>query len=442
MTINNPQNILEILTIGREILDGRVIDTNSVKIAEVLRTRGWIPRYAQKVDDDLERIVESFSLCARRSSVILITGGLGPTSDDLTAQAFAQYLGEELVLNPEAHALVKAKLQALNRPMTSAQEKQAYLPESCSPLLNPEGTAPGFYWERPLGASSQRQQWFFLPGVPREMLRMLQEQVLPRLPERAPYASHSWFTHFTAEANLQEKLLPIEQQLPRSFELTFRTRYPENHVGLHAEIHSPQDEKNFENFCKDITALLKDESYWQGSALDAAPTLEELVLERLSQTGALLGAVESCTGGLVSHRLTEIAGASRAFWWGEVVYDNAAKIRLGVSPQTLERHGAVSKETALELAHCGQALLKTLWQEQHPQEQAPPLYCVVTTGIAGPSGGTAQKPVGLCHLALALPSGEVLHEEFRARSALPRTFLKAAFSQKALDLVRRSIKDH
>lgn len=438
---DQPQStpIVEILTIGREILDGRVIDTNSVHMAETLLEAGLVPRYAQRVDDDRNRIQEAFRIADRRSSIILITGGLGPTSDDITAECFAEFLNEDCPLNTDALRMVSERMAALNRPLTETQKKQAFLPRSCFALANPEGTAPGFALERstPLG----KQGWYFMPGVPREMKRMLAEQIMPRLPRVKSYRTRTWATHFTAEADLQDKLREIEKALPPGFEVTYRTRFPENHVGLHANAATPELEKRFEQECHKIGTILEGDSFWEGSG--SAQSLEQIVFDLLKKETALLATVESCTAGLIAHRLSDLPGISWVYWSGHVTYDNTAKEKLGVARAILEANGAVSEPTARALAKSGLENLRQLVLMSPDKSKAEsPLYCIATTGIAGPSGGTPEKPIGLCHIALAgcLNARDtdvfVRHEELRGRSILPRSMLKTFFSQKALNLLR------
>ena len=243
--------ILEIITIGREILD-LLIDTNSV-VRRSPKPIG-LAAYAQKVDDHVERIVEAFRIAARRSQLIVVTGGLGPTSDDLTAKAFGQFLGEPLALHEHALTQIKAYFARAGREISESQRKQAYLPQSCSLLENSAGTAPGFARETPPAA------WYFMPDVPHEMKRMLQEQVLPRIrnhcTDLGESRSMTWATQFTSEGGLQEKLTPVEKRLPAGYELTYRTRFPENHIGLYAT-GSPKIEANaFVAFCDEVTRVL------------------------------------------------------------------------------------------------------------------------------------------------------------------------------------------
>lgn len=421
--------IVEIVTIGREILDGRVVDTNSVAIAEALKPLGLTCRFAQRVDDEITRIVDAFKIAEQRSEIILVTGGLGPTSDDLTAEAFGRYLGEELVLNAEALNHVETIFKMMNRPMLEVQKKQAKLPPSCFVLTNNEGTAPGF------GLSRAGRHWFFMPGVPREMKRMLKDEILPRIKQAGLATANArlftWATQFTSEGKLQEQLTPVERALPQGFEVTYRTRFPENHIGLAGICDTPEQTKAFNEAREKIDAILSREVFSRAADLDPLPSLEGVVVDALKRKGIFLATVESCTGGLVAHRVTSVAGSSEVFWGSHVCYDNSAKELLGVSKDLLAAHGAVSKEVAMALADAG---LKRLLAAR--PDKAGKAICVSTTGIAGPGGGSKEKPVGLCYLGLAVAGRETVYEELRGRIGLDREQNKMLFSQKALDLIR------
>lgn len=417
--------LVEVLTIGREILDGRVVDTNAVAIAEILRPLGLVPRFAQKVDDDPERIVEAFHIAARRADIVLVTGGLGPTSDDLTAEAFARFLNEATVVHPEALAQIEAWFSQHQRPFTEVQRKQARLPPSCFVLRNLQGTAPGFGLARP-GPHGRAQQWFFMPGVPREMKAMLREQVLPSLPRSLAYRTHTWATHFTSEGELQNRLAPVEKKLPAGFELGYRTRFPENHIGLYGDCDDATREQSFRQLCSEVSHLLGRDVFSSAPGT-TVKSLESEVVASLEKQNLQVATVESCTGGLVASRLTDVAGASRVFWASWVTYDNAAKITLGVPPKLIQDHGAVSAEVAVSMAENGRQRLRAMGAE-HP-------VCVGTTGIAGPDGGTVEKPAGLCFVACAFADGTSRVERIQARSGLPRSENKSFFAQKALDLL-------
>lgn len=419
--------VLEILTIGREILDGRVVDTNSVAIAEILRPLGLVPRFAQRADDEIPRILEAFVIAARRADVVVVTGGLGPTADDLTAEALGVFLGEGTVENPEALAQVKARFELLKRPLSPAQLKQARIPPSCFVLENTQGTAPGFGVRH--AKDGRETLWFFLPGVPREMKTMLRERVLPRLPRVSGYRAHTWATQFTSEGELQMRLNAVHARLPAGFEIGYRTRHPENHIGLYGDASDKASAALFDSLRDEITALLAQDVFFHGPETDV-PSLESQLVPELAARGWQVASVESCTGGLVASRVTDVPGSSKVFWGSWVVYENRAKEALGVSPALLASQGAVSEECARELAEAGRERLRRMGGDRP--------CCVATTGIAGPDGGTAEKPVGLCWVACALPDGRVVTERVQGRVGLTRLENKALFAQKALELIRRN----
>lgn len=416
--------LIEILAIGREILDGRVVDTNSVWLAEKLKERGLVPRFAQRVDDDLERVVEAFKIAGRRSEVILVTGGLGPTADDLTAEAFARFLGKPLEWNAEAFSQMAAFFRKLDRPMIEQQRKQALLPRSCLVLENTQGTAPGFALRK------GKTAWYFMPGVPKEMKAMFLAHVLPDLPKIEGYRSSTWATQFTSEGELQARLSSVHQALRPGFEMTYRTRYPENHVGLHALCASERDREAYASLATEIEKTLGT-TVFSGGIDQEVQALEAVVLELLVKSRRSFASVESCTGGLIADRITNLSGSSAAFWTTWVTYENRAKEALGVSGELLRSHGAVSAEVARAMAESGLAQLLRLG--------APNPICVSTTGIAGPSGGSAEKPVGLCYTAVAQAGKPTQTREVRARAGLERSEYKRFFSQNALELVRLAL---
>jgi nicotinamide-nucleotide amidase len=435
--------IVEVLAIGREILDGRVIDTNSVWLAEKLKERGLIPRYGQRVDDDFERVIEAFEIARKRSHIILVTGGLGPTADDLTAEAFGRFIGEPLELNPVALAQVEGWFERMKRPLLDVQKKQAYFSKSCRILENFEGTAPGFSKRFAEGLNAG-QVWYFMPGVPKEMKRMVEAHVLPELPKVEGYQTSSWATQFTSEGELQKRLAPVHQAIAdpklQGFEITYRTRFPENHIGLHGVCVTPERREAYRQQALQIEKLLGDDVF-SGSVQKELRPLEVEVMDLLKKAHAIVSTVESCTGGLVASRLTDVPGSSQSYWASWLTYDNSAKEALGVPHDLLVEKGAVSSETALSLAQAGLKKLKALVADS---ARGRPLICISTTGIAGPDGGSDEKPVGLCYVAIASEglNGQPMEQaqEIRGRAFLKRSENKLLFSQKALDLLRRHLK--
>ena len=422
---------VEILTIGREILDGRVTDTNSTYLGYELSKRGLSPRYAQRVDDDPARMLEAFKIAQGRSKIVLVTGGLGPTEDDLTAQVFSEFLGHKAVMHTEAADQIRTYFAKIQRPLTDLQLKQAVLPPSAGILKNSKGTAPGFFIE----TSSPQALWFFMPGVPSEMKAMFTSEVLPRISQVKPHLSRTWCTHFTSEGELQGRLknFILSLKIFPQIELTFRTRFPENHIGLYVLPENKEDEIFFSEKCAELRKILANDYFYEGPE---AQELENGIAEELKSQNILLGCVESCTGGLVSHRLTQVSGISSHFWASWVTYDNRVKIDLGVDSETITKHGAVSAECAQEMAEAGLKKLRILAGSQSFSK----IICIATTGIAGPTGGSAIKPVGLVYTALASSVDLTQVESFSGRLGLDRSSLKLLFSQRALDLVWRFLK--
>lgn len=413
---------VEVLSIGREILDGRTVDTNAHHIGQRLKERGLIPRYGQRVDDDIERVVSALQTAFERSDIVIATGGLGPTSDDLTAEAFARYLGEKLVLNQEAAADIRALLHNRGRPYTPEQEKQAMLPASCQLLKNSVGVAPGFVWQK------GGKQAFFLPGVPNEMRAVLSEQVLPRLPEAPQYRARMWSTQFIGESDIQAKLRAFTKKAPPEVEITYQFHFPENRVGLHCNCVTPVLAQTFEEMADELDGILAPNTFAHSVHPNVPEPLEYVLMDGLKARGYHAVTVESCTGGLVAHKLTNVSGSSEAYWGSFVTYDNEAKCRLGVKQETLKACGAVSLEVASEMALAGKRAAEAAGCKK--------VACVATTGIAGPNGGSPEKPVGLCFVAVAIDGKDVIVERVQARLGFTREENKIYFAQKAMDLLR------
>lgn len=433
MSVSLQSPKVELITIGREILDGRVVDTNAVKMAELLKTQGLIVRHAQRVDDHLEQIIDAFKLAQSRSSIILVTGGLGPTSDDITMEALAKFMGVDCLENSEAYQHLEKFLQARSRPMTPAQKKQACLPQGVKVINNPLGTACGVFVEI---SASHSCLWAFMPGVPLEMIPMLKNDILPLLPKVDGYKTYSWATQFIAEADLQDQLSSLILSNTK-FEISFRTRFPENHIGLHGVVESDAEKKAYEELKLNFSKTLSPHLFSEGENLE---NLENVVLKLAKQNQFWMSCVESCTGGLISKRITSIPGSSNHFFANWTPYHNEAKVLLGVEREKIQNLGAVSEPIARDLAKAGLEKMR----EGLPHAQN--LICVSTTGIAGPDGGTTEKPVGLCWIAMAKQKDsqspiELQSHRVQASVGWDRERYQNYFSQKALDLLRRSMKN-
>jgi nicotinamide-nucleotide amidase len=423
-------NIIETILIGREILDGRVTDTNSVFIGDELNKRGLCPRFSQKVDDNIDRIINCFQTAQSRSNTVFVTGGLGPTSDDLTLQAFANFIGKSLSLNSLALEQIQQRFVQINRPFTETQKKQAYFPEGGEILTNPVGTAPGFSYLH------NNVQWFFMPGVPKEMKFIFTNEILPKITPSSQHQSYTWYTQFTSEGELQRRLTgAIQKAESQDFELTFRTKFPENHIGLINNKASSSTRPKFQELVTEITQILSDGCFSFG---ENPSSLESTVLDLCRDSNLDIVTAESCTGGLVASRLTSVPGASQNFWGSFICYDNSAKTQLGVDPKILNQFGAVSENCATELAL--QAARKKLIASNKPT------LALSTTGIAGPSGSTAEKPVGLCFVSAQMWNSNTncawsLTEKVQARPGLSRAENILFFSQKCLALAFTGLKN-
>jgi len=413
--------IAEILATGDEIRSGTLVDSNSAYIAQKLEETGIAVIRHHSVGDDVPIMVSVLREIASRADVSIVTGGLGPTSDDLTADAAAMAAGVSLVQSPEALEIVEAFFRSFHRPITASNIKQSYLPEGSTCLPNPIGTAPGFMMK--LGKSL----FFFLPGVPAEMRRMLSESVLPRIEalqegDRQFCRVKTLTTFGLTESLTGERLKDFSREFPE-IQLGFRAKFPEIQVKFY--IRGTDADQ--------LDALIRSATGWVTEKLGHkiispdGESMEVVVGRLLSQKKSTIAVAESCTGGLIAHWLTNVAGSSDYFLYSGVVYANQAKAALlGVSQETLNRHGAVHEETVREMAQ----------KVRHITGAA---YGLSTSGIAGPGGGTDEKPVGTVCIGLATP-GDVRAYRFQYRFR-NREMNKQIFAMTALDLLRRELMD-
>jgi len=416
---------IEIISIGRELLDGRTIDTNSVFFGEELKKRGLVPRFYQRVDDVREDMLAAFDIAAKRSDLIFVTGGLGPTSDDLTTEIFAKFMSLKLVENPEARKTLENRFQSLGRTMHDSQLKQAQFPQGAKHLTNDIGTAPGFSYQ------DKHRKWFFMPGVPSEMKFIFKNHIQNEVPPQKNFKRKVWMTHFTSEGELQQKLKDVIAALPKEISFFYRTRFPENHLGLSGVVDTEDLQKYFETASKQIEEILADTFF----STTEGQGLEAIVTELARKSGIHAASVESCTGGLVSSRITDVSGSSDVWWGAYCTYDNSAKLDLAAAVdletqmnEALSDNGAVSEEVASTMALCG--------AKKTSKSIGTNSLCVSTTGVAGPSGGTKDKPVGMCCIAVANESRVLFKTTVYARPGLSRQQNKLYFSQHALNSLR------
>ena len=366
----------EILATGDEIRSGALVDTNSAYIAEKLEETGIaVQRHTCAGDDSamLESIIREIS---DRADICVVTGGLGPTTDDITAEAAAAAAGVELVEDERALSMIAAFFKERNRAMTASNRKQALVPVGATILYNPVGTAPGF------SLKINGCTFFFLPGVPPEMVRMLSADVLPAVEKimgtrRTNCLVRNISTFGLTESAVGDKVAGVVDQFP-GLRLGLRAKFPEIHVKFYLN-------------GKDLThmrATLNAATKWVQDRLGKyvistqGDPLPRVVGELLTDKGASLAVAESCTGGRIANWLTDVPGSSNYFLFAGVSYANAAKVDiLGVAPQTLEEKGAVSEETAREMAAGARRIAKAT-------------YGISTTGIAGPGGGDRRQARG------------------------------------------------
>ncbi|MBW1990183.1 MAG: CinA family nicotinamide mononucleotide deamidase-related protein, partial [Deltaproteobacteria bacterium] len=356
---------------------------------------------------------------AGKADVVVVTGGLGPTEDDLSARAAARAAGDSLVLDAEALAWIESLFKAAGRKMHPANEKQAWLPKTASRLDNPLGTAPGFAMD--IGGA----RFFFVPGVPREMERMVAEEVIPRvrlmLGDRHGMAFSSAIlrTFGGTEARVGELVSGMEKDVP-GVKVGLRALFPEVQVKLYARAQSREEVLDMLDRAGEAAAArLGHLLFSRGEDLEA------VVGGLLQQKEHTLALAESCTGGLVGHKITSVSGSSAYFLLSAVTYANAAKACiLGVDKEAIAKHGAVSQEVAAQMAEGAKRAVGADWG-------------LSTTGIAGPTGGTEKKPAGMVCIGLAGPEKTTAHTfmfPFHRRREN-----KEVFAWAALDLLRRRL---
>ena len=410
---------IEILITGDEIRTGAAIDTNSTDIARVLLENGFSVMRHSCVGDNMDDMVSILHEIGGRADAAIVTGGLGPTSDDISAMAGAKSVGMDLTLNLPALESMERYFRTRQRSMPESNKKQAMLPQGAEPIFNPLGTAPGFVLK------IDGCEFFFLPGVPIEMHKMLSEFVLPRLitlrgSDTEFNITKTISTFGLTESAAAEKVAGISGML-REITLGFRAKFPEIQIKLYGR--GKDKDTLYHNIAKAAEAV-SDKIGEYVFSMDGSP-MEAVVGRLLFEKKATLAVAESCTGGLISHLLTNVPGSSNYFLFSGVTYSNAAKQKiLEVSPDTIERFGAVHEETAKEMA----AGVRRIAGSD---------YGLATSGIAGPDGGTDEKPVGVVCIGLAdreSARGFRFFYPFNSRSRN-----KKIFAVKALDMLRRQL---
>ncbi|MEN0054609.1 MAG: competence/damage-inducible protein A [Mucilaginibacter sp.] len=374
--------LAEIITIGDEILIGQIVDTNSAWMATELNKIGIRVKQISSVSDDREHILKALKEASERASIIFITGGLGPTKDDITKKTLAEYFGVGLVENEEALENVKNIFAKYNRPLLEVNRLQAYVPANCEVVPNHNGTAPGMWFNH------EGIIYVSMPGVPFEMMYMMEETVLPKIKAtlKLPIIIHKTIlTVGEGESFLAERIADIENDLPPYIKLAYLPKLGQVRLRLSG---FGEDEGVLK---QQVNAFAQRIIERVGSfyVIDQDIALEKAILNKMTSRELTLSVAESCTGGYLSHLFTQHPGSSSVFFGGAVTYSYELKESvLGVLPETLYQYGAVSEQTAKEMVEGALLNFKSD-------------FAVAITGIAGPDGGTDDKPVGTVWIAVA-----------------------------------------
>lgn len=378
-----------IITIGDEILIGQIVDTNSVSIAKRLNAAGITVEEKLSIGDDAEQIATTLKRAHTQSQIVIITGGLGPTKDDITKHTLARIFSSQLIENKAVAEHVEKMLAVRGIAFNALNRSQAMVPECCTVLFNHHGTAPGMWFEEGDHVTIS------LPGVPFEMEHLMEDEVMPRL--KAHYSLHAnihrtMITSGIAESMLAERIAEWEDTLPKGVKLAYLPS--PNIVRLRLSTYDSEDgvaaRKRIDELFNQLYKIIPDNIVGYEDA-----SVQQLVHQLLTERGKTLAVAESCTGGTIASRFTAMAGSSAYFLAGVVAYANEAKRDiLGVNYDDIMRYGAVSEQVARQMAEGAQRITGAD-------------YAIATTGIAGPTGGTTQKPVGTVWIAVATPQGTI-----------------------------------
>ncbi len=411
---------IEIINTGSELLLGRVLNTHQQWLCRQLTDFGYIVERQVAVDDCAPSMVGAVREALAVAELVIVTGGLGPTSDDRTREVIAEFLGCKLSEDAQVLIHIERMFSSRKRVMPASTRVQALVPEGAKVLMNANGTAPGLVLEV-LTRNDQKSPRLLvmLPGPPRELRPMFTEQVVPiilqRFPLASPFICRTLKTTGMGESMVEERIAgPLAALTKKGLVLGYCARVGEVDVRLTAQgVRGAEIVAEAEGIARELLGELV-------FAIDDE-SLEATVVRLLTERKQTVALAESCTGGAIANRLTNVPGASAVFRAGFVTYSNEAKQKfLGVRAETLAAHGAVSEETAKEMAEGARA-------------QTGADYAISVTGIAGPSGGTEDKPVGTVWMALASAAGTVAKRRF---NAFDRETFKYVTSQQALDLLR------
>jgi len=407
---------IEIITTGNEIMSGITLDTNFRWASDRLTSLGFDLRFHTSVGDDKEAIIEAFRTAQRRSQAVIVSGGLGPTADGLTAGVASRFFNVPLELSDEALHMMKKGFEERGYGFLEINKKQAYIPQGSKILKNFWGTAPGFQYE------TEGVVFFFLPGVPKEFKAMIDGYVIPELERRdigrKKYENKLLRTFGLRESEVAERLKGIERE---GIKIGYSAHFPEIHLRISAYGDTELEAKRL------VSEVLEEIKSRLGECVFSTEgeTLEEIVGRLLSQKKLTLALAESCTGGLVAHRITNVPGSSDYFERGVVSYSNESKVGvLGVPEGLIESVGAVSREVVEAMAEGVRRLANTD-------------LGVGISGIAGPGGGTPLKPVGTVFIGISHKEKGTASRGFHFKGT--REEIKLITSEVALDWIRKFV---
>lgn len=410
-----------LINVGDELLIGQVVNTNAAFIGQQMTAAGFELTDVITIGDDGSAIREAVERAMSKTDVVLMTGGLGPTKDDITKKVICDIFQRELVIDDATLRQVTEMFAARGMELTETNRQQAAVPEGCVVLTNTLGTAPGLWMEK------EGKVLVSLPGVPFEMEKLIKDEVLPRL-KAGNYGSSSLLykvlqcTNIT-ESGLSDMLEEYEKQLPEGFKLAYLPKPGIIRLRLTAE---GDDTEKLQNTLNEQFALLKQQVS-EYAFTDEDIELEEVVGRLLVKAGKTMATAESCTGGYISHLITSVPGSSRYFQGSLVSYSNDIKRDLlNVREDNLKRRGAVSEQVVSDMALNAMGLFDVD-------------YTVATSGIAGPDGGTPEKPVGTVWIAVATPV-RLTTKEFRFGSRMGRKQIIERAARAALNMLRIEIE--
>ncbi len=410
---------VEIISVGTEILLGNIVNTNAAYLSEKCAGLGLSCYYQDVVGDNEERLFETIKLALSRADILLLSGGLGPTQDDLTKEVAAKAFGKELYLHEETKEAIRKFFEERGLEITDNNWKQAMVPEGCIVMENPNGTAPGIIM------AQDNKHVVLMPGPPNEMVPMFETSVMPYLSRLQSCVIYSQTVKICGVGESKAESM-VSDLIAAQTNPTIATYAKTGEVHLRVTARA-EDEKEARKLVKPMIKDLKGRFGNHVYTTDDEVTLEKAVVDLLAANKLTACTVESCTGGMLSARLINVPGVSEVFKTGYVTYSNKSKRRLlGIKKNILLKHGAVSEQIAREMAKTAAMLAKTD-------------VCVSTTGIAGPDGGTPEKPVGLVYIGCNV-RGKITVKECHFSGS--RSKIRESTVSAALSLMRQCILEY